>query len=511
MRKLWSGKRAEYLFLLLSLCAALLLFLCNLGNQYLWQDEAQTALVSKTILSRGVPYGWDGRNYFSQEFKAEYGKNYIWKWHTWLPFYIVAGCFKLFGTNTFVARLPFALFGIATVFATYGFCKYLWQSRKAAATAVVLLLISVPFLVMSRQCRYYSMAAFFPLLSLYAYVGILDKKRFARLTFVVSSVLLFHTHYIYCATLLAAVLLHTLLFHRNRFLIILLLSGLVILINAPWIVWLSSMKYGQNYGSNILNVKRFFMFAGKYLAITWRQIFPPWLLLVIPVAGFGNWIRIGTFFSGLARQRECWQKLSLLLFFGLANIGALSIASPWPYLRYLMPLIPIFTIIIALLVVSACRLHVTVSVAIVVVMIFTGFFRDFLYEITHDYDGPVEGIVRYLKEHGNEDDIVLIAYGDMAVKFYTKMRVVGGLTAEDLSAAADPDWIIDRKYLNRRFADIRRFIRSIPKKNYRRIIINYPDIYFENREDPELRHFRTVINEDRVVIFQKIKRPKAGR
>ena len=112
MRKLWSNKQAEYVFLLLVFGASLFLFLANLGNQYLWQDEAQTALVSKTVLEHGVPRGYDGKNFFSQELKAEYGEDYIWKWHPWLPFYVLAAFFKVFGVGTFVARLPFALFGM---------------------------------------------------------------------------------------------------------------------------------------------------------------------------------------------------------------------------------------------------------------------------------------------------------------------------------------------------------------------------------------------------------------
>lgn len=137
------------------------MFLWNLGNHYLWQDEAQTALISKTVVSDGVPRGYDGRNFFSQEKGAEYGDNFVWKWHTWLPFYILAGFFKIFGTKTFVARLPFALFGIGTVFLAYFFSKALWQDKKTAAVTALLLLVSVPFLLLSRQCRYYSMSAFF--------------------------------------------------------------------------------------------------------------------------------------------------------------------------------------------------------------------------------------------------------------------------------------------------------------------------------------------------------------
>lgn len=67
-------------------------------------------------------------------------------------------------------------------------------------------------------------------------------------------------------------------------------------------------------------------------------------------------------------------------------------------------------------------------------VISAGSLPDFLYELTHDFDGPIEGIVKFLDENGSENDIVAVTYGDMPLKFYTEMRLVGGLTGEDLSA-----------------------------------------------------------------------------
>ena len=96
---------------------ASLLILWDLGDGVLWQDEAQTALVSRTVLTHGVPMGHDGRNHFSQELGAEYGESGVWRWHTWLPFYLLAVFFALLGESTTVARLPFALAGIGGVVA----------------------------------------------------------------------------------------------------------------------------------------------------------------------------------------------------------------------------------------------------------------------------------------------------------------------------------------------------------------------------------------------------------
>src|SRR5688500_7047936 len=91
---------------------ASLLILPNLGDHLLWQDEAQTALVAKTVVQTGLPRISDGLNNFSQELGAEAGPDGLWKWHSWLPFYAVAASFKVWGYTTWAARLPFALAGI---------------------------------------------------------------------------------------------------------------------------------------------------------------------------------------------------------------------------------------------------------------------------------------------------------------------------------------------------------------------------------------------------------------
>ncbi len=494
-------KHTEYYLLLLILGAALCLFLANLGNHYLWQDEAQTALISKTILTHGLPLGYDGKNYFSQESGAEYGKNYIWKWHTWLSFYVLAAFYKLFGLSTFVSRLPFALFGIGSVFLTYQLCRAMWQDKRIAFTAAALLLVSVPFLILSRQCRYYSMTAFFSLWGLYAYIGLLSKKKYAYVAFILSLTLLFHTHYIYSATLLATVFLHALLFHRNRLLHLLFLTGIAILINVPWIVWLTGMKYGR-YGSSMFQITKILTFTTRYLEQIARYIFSPYLLIIVLVVPIIKRIKTGSFFS---RDRLFRQNLALLLLFIFVNFSALVLTVPSTFFRYLTPMIPVLTILVAMVVVAVAKIHISAAVLVLVALLATGNLRNYLYEITHDYDGPIEGITNYLNEHGNDNDVVFITYGDMPLKFYTPMRIVGGLTAEDLSDADDPDWVIVRRHSPPRLGRVIKHLQKIPLSNYRDVVIDYPDIINENREYPAKHRFRTAVNEQRVRIYRRIR------
>jgi hypothetical protein len=48
------------------LIASLLLF-ARFDDRFLWQDEAETALLGQSVLTYGTPTAFDGRNIISQE------------------------------------------------------------------------------------------------------------------------------------------------------------------------------------------------------------------------------------------------------------------------------------------------------------------------------------------------------------------------------------------------------------------------------------------------------------
>jgi len=87
------------------------------------------------------------------------------------------------------------------------------------------------------------------------------------------------------------------------------------------------------------------------------------------------------------------------------------------------------------------------------------------------------------------------------------MRVVGGLTGEDLSPAKEADWIIIRKYvICDKDGRVREYlIQNVSWHQYERITLHYPDTPFENRESPQEHLYRTVTHEDGVVIYRKMK------
>ena len=490
MSKLLSAKRSERVGAASIGVLAAVLLLIDLGDPYLWQDEAQTALIAETILTHGVPMGTDGTNFFSQELGVEYGDDYVWKWHTWLSFYLVSGSFAVFGPGTFATRLPFALFGIATVLLTFVCARSLWRDRRAAFAAALMLTLCVPFLLLCRQGRWYSVACFFSLLGLHAYSRIREGERAPRWMLFLAGTLLFQTHYLYCAALLASLLLHSALFDREKLRTVFGISLLVTLLNAPWIAWLSTIRVGDSYAERLLDWSRSLQLAQRFGRLFWSHFFQP-LFLLIPLAVAADRWRCGE--PPWEVSTETRKNALLLVTFCLVNVAFLGFLAPGGYFRYLAPLAPPAFLLIGLLIGSFLRRSLPLGVAVVVLWVATGPLNRFAYEITHDFDGPIEGIVKFLEQNARPGDAVAITYGDLPLKFYTDLRVVGGLTGEDITAARAAEWIIPRQNVSsREERRVRTALMSyLSPKTHRGYEIDYPDTAFENREDPTMHRYRT--------------------
>ena len=493
-----SCKRdAVALALLLAIASALLL--TGLESPYLWQDEAQTALIAETILDAGVPHGSDGRNFFSQERGAEYADGHVWRWHTWLSFYAVAASFTVLGPTTVAARLPFALFGIATVLLAYATGRRLFADRVAAFAGAGLLSLSVPWLILCRQARWYGAAGFFVLLGVFAYARVGPGERRHTLLLFFAATLLFHTHYLYCATLLATLLAHALWLERQRLLRVGAVSLAVFVVNLPWIVWLAQVPY--TYGADVLGPGARLR-LGVRLATDLAAYFahPLWLLVPLGLVAWRRWRRA----PPIALERAAWRNLALLALLCVVNLVVLALLAPGAYFRYLGPIAAVATLGIGLGVGALARRSRVLAGVVVALFIGFGSIGDFAYEITHDFDGPIEGIVRFLDTRARPSDTVAISQGDMPIKFYTELRVVGGLTGEDLSEAAGADWIILRRNAFTPFErELRERLREhVVPGEYVEYRIRFPDTAYENREDPRFHRFRSAPDSHpRVVIF----------
>jgi len=497
-----SKRITKYILVLLLLVAGILLF-ANLGNVYLWQDEATTAVLAKNTLNFGVPRAYDGKNLVRNIYDDPCMYK-GWKYGAWLQFYITALCFWLFSTSTFVARLPFALFGLGNIVLSYILCKRLFKNKNVATLSTTLLIFSLPFLLYMRQCRWYALVMFFTLWLLLSYLSLLKKNKLSTvLSFIISAVCLFHSNFGIFPPVIGGIGLHYLIFNRGKvkLKIIAFIMLAVAVFTVPFIFYCSTWQYGGTF-----SLERAGDHLEFYIRILNKYIFP---LAFVFVSLLVFYLK-----KSLPVLKAPIDKSSLwlLIIIMISTICFLLLADE-RQLRYIMHLTPMCCMFLALILTGWWKKSKIAAVILFVLLTFTNVFHtgapfakkaklhmyDYVYEITHDYDGPTEKIVEFLNQNAKPADVVKVNYGSPALMFYMDLKVDNG----EFMTETYPEWIIHRNdWAPGEFKDseYKKKIESM----YEKIVLPIGDIRFENRADPGYHKFRTVADwPNKVIIYKK--------
>ncbi len=235
--------RTHRAILVIALVALFPLF-ANLGAGTLWADEADTAVFARSILKTGLPTAWDGTTFTDSDSGRRLAPNLVLVGTPWVPYYVTAASFALFGETTFAARLPFALAGLATLVLLYALVLRLTGDRLAALLSSALLLGNVQFLIYVRQCRHYALNMLLSVGMLFAFQR-LERRRPDPL-FIVLAVLLYHCHPMPAGVTLAVLGGLTLLpsFRAARW-GFWLSFPVILLLTAPWVL-LAAQGWGEN-------------------------------------------------------------------------------------------------------------------------------------------------------------------------------------------------------------------------------------------------------------------------
>ncbi len=312
-----------------------ILLFWNLGAEYLWWDEAESAMIAKNILRTGLPLVYDGKNLVTIGAKwmndADYNEDFIHTQHTWFPYYITAFSFKVLGESNFSARAPFALFGVLSVVLWYCLLKdrlSLWPRLFF----LFLMATSVPMLALFRQGRYYSLTCLLFGIAFYSYLKLREKRTLAMgALFVLSNAALFHSsNFVLSVAVFGAFCIHYLVFEaperrRQTIAWIAVLGISFLLLTAPWLayvkMWEKAGKSSAGQDAFVLNVLGYVGNLGQFL-------FYPLLLIAFFVALLKKQpLKADPFFS-----------LIVLLF--VFSIVALSFVDYWA-LRFIAPLMPL--------------------------------------------------------------------------------------------------------------------------------------------------------------------------
>jgi hypothetical protein len=501
--------KPKYSLIIILLMASLLMFV-RLGNRTLWGDEAEVALLAKNVLEFGYPNGYDGEYLVCSECGDEpetilYKNGYAWRWHPWMMHYLTAASFMLFGINRFAARFPFAVFGLLSLVVLYYFTIKLTNNKRLAILSTTLLAFFMPFYLYSRQTRYYSIVMFFSLLTLYAYLKLINSEKNSTFWFILSSILLFYTNYFPFFSIYSAVILHSLIFHKKAIKKLIISSIFVAAFTLPWFLYAS-------IGSKIaISISGLLFGAAHVSSYIIFYIFPAMFLLFLPKILFFKDRK------GIRMNQQYWLLiLPIFTFMILVNFAPYDL----PAFRFITFLFPVFAILNAKVILNIKKKYKYTAMIVLLLFILTNylfvlpfkivetpilnnlekgsegylfvkdnlriryFLFDYIYEITHDYNSPDEKIIEYLKQNAQENDKFLTNFGDMSMVFHTGLLPIN----EDET----PGWIILRK-ANSLWANIEKYNKALEKvdESYEKVIINSTDyIYPLDTPHPRIHRFR---------------------
>ncbi|GEM_PF-831823 len=529
-----SGILREHRIAFFLLAAGFFLCLWNLDNQALWQDEAETAMLARSVLKYGYPRGLYETYLINPvvlyDHYGGYGPGHAWIFHPWLSFYVTALSFSIFGQTTFAARFPFALFGCGAFILIYKIALRLFSNKTIAYLSVAAAICSVQLLLLLRQCRYYAMLVFFVLLIVYLYLKLIHRFSSSLANGLTLSLLFFfHTNHGMIIPVVAWLLFDLLYFRRYKkwerwqwpcLWRIMLLAALTL----PWYVFSVPLQHVAHV--SLIELRKNFEFSIRSLN---QHIFP--LVINIPLI----------FFLKKHNLKRLWREGNLLslrtwplwlqIFLPLFVINELFfILLRHRMIRYYIHVFPFYFMLQAWVLVGLKeRTRAWIATALFIVLSFTNIFQDsaqflfhsfnvqenireavketrfyffdFLYEITHTYEGPVSSIVDYLRKHAKPGDEIKVplAGEPESIQFYLPEQKV--LNARFFSDLNFPDWIAPRDYWVRqellkgdpqRLPESEAYLNEIGRR-YERITLNTFDIVWENRPDDLGYHkFRTV-------------------
>jgi len=510
----------------------------SLDNGALQVDEGADTFISTTLLKSHFPRHSDGVN-SSMLFANVHDGLFVYR--PWVPYYIQSFSLSLFGQTTFAARLPFALIGVFAVIFLYRFALKFTDQKFVAFLAAFFLASSIPALIYFRTARYVGAPILLSILLLNFYIDIYKNKKWNPIGLIVISIIFFHTMYVEFAGMIAGLLIHffihfkeTSFENRKR---AGWAAGITGVFCIPWFIFISPVfphvyKYLASM-SMLIDLswqgafKRFLGFLFQINNYLFPFIFLP-LLFLRQIRPFTNQVSllllciITTLLTALALSMPLMQYISagFPLFFLLSAILLANIFSKYPVTRSLLVALLITSNWIHIGLFSPLKMALkdhpswfqkspylkNVYDSFIREINFKSVYFDYLYEISHDYKGPLDKIVTFFKTHGSPDDSCYIDNEGESLAYYTGMKIIH---RDDISALDTPDWIVLRGDYRHAVEEnsssqIAQNLREVLSKHpYSKIELNAPSIRVNNTYDIQIHLFRSPSSADKIVIYKR--------
>ena len=475
--------RSHWPFAIVAVVGAVLIF-TNLGSDYLWEDEGDTAALASNILKFGVPKAWDGGAFLDSDHGARLNRDLVMVTHPWIQYYLTAASFLVFGENTFAARIPFAIAGWMSILLVYLFVWRLFGNRLTAFSAAALLVFSVQFLLYAKQCRYCALNMLLVVWLFWTFF----KMNSARdcVLFILASVFLFHTHPYGIAPVVA---LGALSLIYRPFVIqrrwILFATPAIALLTLPWLALSSLSSSGSALNTTAAQSAGEFIERCAQAFIESTSVTPliGSIILFLIAALSIRWKRKDTIDAAPADSASAEQQvaprffetnetallLSALLtivFYGLATAITQSSDSLWlAGMRYASAVLPLAAMVAALAIAKVSRTSVLFSILLLLVFgltklaqltpwvagnpsglihfgkysvgahvpakmvdrfLGTGLMA-YIRDLWRENPGTVAKSCKFLSENAKPGDVLIVNYGMEPTYFYTRLPQAMGI------------------------------------------------------------------------------------
>jgi len=475
--------RSHWPFAIVAVVGAVLIF-TNLGSDYLWEDEGDTAALASNILKFGVPKAWDGGAFLDSDHGARLNRDLVMVTHPWIQYYLTAAAFLVFGENTFAARIPFAIAGWMSILFVYLFVWRLFGNRLTAFSAAALLIFSVQFLLYAKQCRYCALNMLLVVWLFWTFF----KMNSARdcVLFILASVFLFHTHPYGIAPVVA---LGALSLIYRPFVIqrrwILFATPAIALLTLPWLALSSLSSSGSALNTTAAQSAGEFIERCAQAFIESTSVTPliGSIILFLIAALSTRWKRKDTIDAAPADSASAEQQvaprffetnetallLSALLtivFYGLATAITQSSDSLWlAGMRYGSAVLPLAAMVAALAIAKVSRTSVLFSILLLLVFGLTKLAQltpweagnpsglihfgkysvgahvpakmvdrflgtglmVYVRDLWRENPGTVAKSCKFLRENAKPGDVLIVNYGMEPTYFYTRLPQAMGI------------------------------------------------------------------------------------
>jgi hypothetical protein len=433
---------------------AVLLF-ANVGSDYLWADEGDTAVLASNIAKFGLPRAWDGSTFMDSDFGARVNRDLVMVSSPWLQYYVTAASFLVFGENTFAARFPFAVAGWLTLLMAGMLVARATSDWRAVICTSVLTISSVQFLLFCRQARYYAFAMLFSCLLIDSFLRMRSASR--AVVFGIAAVLLFHTHPIGLFVVVALgglTLIHPSFKPQRRWFWI-VLPGILAL-TLPWFA-LAHSGYTEN-AVLVPSLRDFFIRLAQYL-IECASVSSLIGVTLLWLAALLMRNRPGRIPLGQSETQLLLAILSVLVAYAVVMAATQRTAALWVTgIRYTSAVIPLLAIAAGILIVNVTRRRIFGVLALLILLAFTKLGQitpwtlwadknpnpenkivavhapllavdaflpreDLLFvrDLWRKNVGTVGKCVQLLQQYANRNDLIITNYESEPLYFYTKL------------------------------------------------------------------------------------------